>query len=264
LVSIFEEVFKRIQNGETIALVTVVETSGSTPGKVGSKMLVNHDGYIKGTIGGGILEGKVIELARKSLKDKKIGLFDFNLTKEEASLDKEAICGGKIKVFIDIIEAKEKIIIFGAGHIATFLSKFAKEIGMEVIIIDERIEFANKERFPGADRIFVLEPDEAVEKIRYFSSSYIVIVTRGHLKDEIALYSVINLKSKYIGMIGSTQKNKVIFNNLIKKGIKQEKLKKVFTPIGLDIGAETPGEIAISIIAEIIKTKRDKQDKEII
>lgn len=260
MIDILEEFFKRVKHNESIALVTVVDTEGSSPGKTGSKMLVDLEGLIIGTIGGGILEAKVISLAKKALGNNQSQLFNFSLTKEEASLEleKEAICGGKIKVFIDVIKPRERIIIFGAGHIAIYLSKLANMIGFKVVIIDERDDFANRKRFPEAEQIIVLEPSKAVKKIGDFSSAYIVIVTRGHLKDEESLFSVICHPVKYIGMIGSKQKNETIFEHLKEKGVSREDLDKVFAPIGLDIGAKTPEEIAVSIISEVIGVRSGK------
>lgn len=258
MISILKEVLKRIQQNERIALVTIVDVAGSAPGKLGSKMVVNRDGLIAGTIGGGLVEARAIEEAKLALKEDREKFLSYHLTKEEASLEDWMICGGNIKLFIDVITPQEEMIIFGAGHIAVALSKLAKMIGFKVTIIDEREEFANKDRFPEADRIIVSEPSQALDKIKSFDNAYVAIITRGHLKDEEALYSVINYQVKYIGMIGSKQKNAVIYQHMREKGIIQEKIDKVFSPIGLKIGAKTPEEIAVSIIAEIIQVKRCK------
>ncbi|HNR66175.1 MAG TPA: XdhC/CoxI family protein [Atribacterota bacterium] len=258
MISIFEQVFKRVEQNERIALVTIVDVSGSSPGKLGSKMLVNKDGLITGTIGGGMIEARVIEEAKLALKEDKGKFLSYQLNKEEASLEDWMICGGNIKVFIDVIVPQDEMIIFGAGHIAVILSKFAKMVGFKVTIIDEREEFANRDRFPEADRIVVAEPDIAIGEIKNFDSLYVVVVTRGHLKDEEALLSVINHGPKYIGMIGSKEKNKVIFQHLKEKGISEEEIAKIFAPIGVKIGAKTPEEIAVSIIAQIIGVKRGK------
>jgi xanthine dehydrogenase accessory factor len=262
VIQILNEVLKRVQNNETIALVTIVDISGSAPGMIGSKMAVNlNDGRIMGTIGGGILEAKLIDLAKKAIRNNESQLLKYHLTREEASLEKEVICGGDVKIFIDVIRPQEEMIIFGAGHIAVFLSKLAKMIGLKVTIVDERGEFANKERFPEADKIIISEPDKVLGRVKNTSSTNIVIITRGHLKDEEALLSVIDKKFRYIGMIGSIKKIETIFRNLREKGIDQEKINSVSSPIGIDIGAKTPEEIAISIIAEVIQVRRGKVRK---
>jgi len=256
---IFKEALGRINRGETIALVTVVEAKGSTPREVGAKMLVNKDGLVAGTIGGGITEAKVIEKAKEAIKKGEDGLLNYHLTKEEATLDEGAICGGDMKVFIDILQPKEEVLIFGAGHIAVCVSKLAKMVGFKVTVIDDREEFANQDRFIEADEIIAEDTEKALTHLKITSSTYIIIVTRGHLKDEEVLSSVIKLGAAYIGMIGSRKKNATVFQQLTKKGIPQEELDRVHTPIGIEINAQIPEEIAVSIVAEIIQIRRKKE-----
>jgi xanthine dehydrogenase accessory factor len=257
---VLKEALKRINKGETIALVTIVETKGSTPREVGAKMLVNKDGLISGTIGGGITEAKVIKKAKEAIKKGEDGLLNYHLTKEDAALDEGAICGGDMKVFIDVLQPKEEVLIFGAGHIAACVSKLAKTVGFKVTIIDDRKEFANQDRFPEADEIIVEETEKALTHLEITPSTYIIVLTRGHLKDEEVLGSVIKSGAAYIGMIGSREKNATVFQQLTKKGISQEELDKVHTPIGININAQTPEEIAVSIMAEIIQVRRKKRN----
>jgi xanthine dehydrogenase accessory factor len=258
---ILKEAFERMDKGETIALVTVVEAKGSTPREVGTKMLVNKNGLVAGTIGGGMTEAKVIEEAKQALKEGKGKLLIYHLTKEQAALDEGAICGGEMKVFIDILQPKEEVLIFGAGHIAVCVSKLAKMVGFKVTIIDDREEFANQDRFPEADEIETEDIERALTHIKITPSTYIIIVTRGHLQDQEALASVIKSKAAYLGMIGSRKKNATVFQQLIEQGVLKEELDKVHAPIGIDIKAQTPEEIAISIIAEIIQVRRKKYIK---
>lgn len=254
---ILKEAFERMDKGETIALVTVVEVKGSTPREVGTKMLVNKNGLVAGTIGGGMTEAKVIKEAKQVLKEGKGKLLIYHLTKEQAALDEGAICGGEMKVFIDILQPKEEVLIFGAGHIAICVSKLAKMVGFKVTIIDDREEFANQDRFPEADEIVTEDIERALTHIKITPSTYIIIVTRGHLQDQEVLASVIKSKAAYLGMIGSRKKNATIFQQLTEKGIFQEELNKVHAPIGINIKAQTPEEIAISIMAEIIQVRRE-------
>jgi xanthine dehydrogenase accessory factor len=256
---ILKEALGRIDRGETIALVTVVETKGSTPREIGAKMLVNKNGLVAGTIGGGITEAKVIKEVKQALKEGKGKLLTYRLTKEQAALDEGAICGGEMKVFIDILQPKEEVLIFGAGHIAVCVSKLAKTVGFKVTIIDDRKEFANQDRFPEADEIIAEDTEKALTHLNITPSTYIIVLTRGHLKDGEVLGSVIKSSAAYIGMIGSQKKNATVFQRLIKKGIDQEELDKVHTPIGIDINAQTPEEIAVSIMAEIIQVRRKKE-----
>ena len=256
---ILKEALGRIDRGETIALVTIVKTKGSTPREIGAKMLVNKNGLVAGTIGGGITEARIMEKAKQALKEGKGKLLDYHLTKEQAALDEGAICGGEMKVFIDILQPKEEVLIFGAGHIAVCLSKLAKTVGFKVTIIDDREEFVNQDRFPEADKIIAEETEKALTHLKITPSTYIIIVTRGHLKDEEVLGSVIRSGATYIGMIGSRKKNTTVFQQLEEQGILAQELKKVHAPIGVDIGAQTPEEIAVSIMAEIIQVRRKKE-----
>jgi len=256
---ILKEALERVNKGETIALVTIVEAKGSTPREVGAKMIVNKDGLVDGTIGGGITEARVVKEVKQALREGKGKLLTYHLTKEQAALDERAICGGEMKVFIDILQPKEEVLIFGAGHIAVCLSKLAKTVGFKVTIIDDREEFVNQDRFPEADKIIAEEIEKALTHLKITPSTYIIIVTRGHLKDEEVLGSVIRSGASYIGMIGSRKKNATVFQQLAKKGISQEELDKIHTPIGIDINAQTPEEIAVSIMAEIIQVRRKKE-----
>jgi len=256
---ILKEAFERIDKGEIIALVTIVETKGSTPRELGAKMVVGKDGLIAGTIGGGITEARVIEEAKQAFKEGKGKLLDYHLTKEQAALDEGAICGGDMKVFIDVLQPKEEVLIFGAGHIAVCVSKLAKMVGFKVTVIDSRKEFASQDKFPEADKIIIESIDKALQHIKITPSTYIIIVTRGHLQDQEVLASVIESDAAYIGMVGSRKKNATVFQHLEEQGISAQELKKVHAPIGMDIGAQTPEEIAVSIMAEIIQVRRKKE-----
>ena len=254
-----KEALERISKGETVALATIVETKGSTPREVGAKMLVGKDGLISGTIGGGITEAKVIEEVKQSLKEGKGKLITYHLTKEQAALDGGAICGGDMKVFIDVLQPKEEVLIFGAGHIAVCVSRLAKMVGFKVTVVDSRKEFANQDRFPDADEIIAEDTEKALTHLKITPSTYIIVLTRGHLKDEEVLGSVIKSGAAYIGMIGSRKKNSTVFQHLEEQGISAQELKEVHAPIGVDIGAQTPEEIAVSIMAEIIQVRKQKE-----
>jgi len=258
MTEILKEALKRIEKGDIVALVTIVETKGSTPREVGAKMVVGKDGLIAGTIGGGTTEARVIEEAKQAIKEGKERFLAYHLTKEAAALDEGAICGGDMKIFIDILQPKEEVLIFGAGHIAVCVSKLAKMVGFRVTIIDDRQEFAHQDRFPEADEIISEDVEKALSHLKIIPSTYIIIVTRGHLKDEEVLASVVRSNAAYIGMIGSRKKNATIFQRLTERGISEEELVKVHAPIGIDINAQTPEEIAISIMAEIIQVRRGK------
>ena len=166
------------------------------------------------------------------------------------------ICGGDLEVFIEPILSSPTLYIFGGGHISLSLAKIGKLLGFKIVVIDDRPEFANPQRFPEAELTLAEDFSKAFPKLKIDKSSYIAIVTRGHQYDELVLEWAIGTKAKYIGMIGSKTKNKAIFSHLLAKGTSQELLERVHAPIGLAIGAQTPEEIALSIMAEIVQVRR--------
>ena len=253
MTDIFEEIIKIKAEGEGAALVTVISTSGSTPRKEGAKMLVRYDGSIVGTIGGGKIEKQVIEEALEVIRKGSSKRINFSL-KEGDELG--MICGGDTELFIEPIISKSAMYIFGGGHIALTLVKVASLLDFKVIVIDDRHEFADAHRFPEAESTLVEDFSKAFKKLKVDKASYIVIVTHGHKGDEIVLEGALATEAKYIGMVGSKTKNKTIFSHLLSKGVSQEQLDRIHAPIGLKINAQTPEEIAISIMAEIIQIKR--------
>ncbi len=254
MLDIYEEIARINAAGEEAALVTVVSASGSTPREVGAKMLVRADGSILGTIGGGSIEAKAIEQALGAIRQGQPRQFHFNLTDQEGELG--MICGGDTDIFIEPILPAPVLYIFGAGHISLSLAKIGQLLGFRIAVIDDRAEFANIQRFPEAEIVLAEEFSTAFSKIKINKASHIVIVTRNHQYDELVLELALKTEAKYIGMIGSKTKNKAIFAHLLAKGIPQEQLDKVHAPIGLEIHAQTPEEIAVSIMAEVIKVRR--------
>jgi xanthine dehydrogenase accessory factor len=235
------------------ALVTIIAADHSTPRGVGTKMLVRPDNSIIGTIGGGAVEAEAIRMAIEVIKTGKTQKRQFNLIPGESP---GMICGGEMEVFVERIAPVPTVYIFGAGHISSILAKISKLLRFTVVVIDDRKDYANKERFPDADRILVDDFDQAFSKLTIDKQSYIVIVTRGHHYDELVLRKAIHTPAGYVGMIGSKSKVKTVFNNLRASGVENKLIERVHSPIGLDINAETPEEIAVSIIAEIIKIYR--------
>lgn len=255
---IFEEIVKIRSEGESAALATVIKIKGSTPREEGSKMLIRSDGTILGSIGGGALEDQVCQEAMDVIREGKQKLLHFNLTGEEIAED-GMLCGGNMDILVEPILAQPTLYIFGAGHVSFSISKIAKMVGFEVVVIDDRAEFANIKRFPKADEIFAEDFSKVFSKLKINRSSYIVIVTRGHKFDEKVLEWAVKNEASYVGMIGSKKKNDTIFSNLQSKGISKELLGDVHAPIGLEIHAETPEEIAVSIMAEIIKVRKERE-----
>ena len=255
---IFEEIVRIRSEGESAALATVIKVKGSTPRGEGSKMLIRIDGTTLGSIGGGTLEAKVCQETMDVIREAKQKLLHFDLTGEEIAED-GMLCGGNMDILVEPILAQPYLYIFGAGHISFSISKIAKMVGFKVVVIDDRAEFANTKRFPEADEIFAKNFLEVFSKLKINRLSYIGIVTRGHKFDEEVLEWAVKTEACYLGMVGSKKKNDTIFSNLQSKGISKELLESVHAPIGLDIHAETPEEIAVSIIAEIIKVRRERE-----
>ncbi|MFC2048316.1 XdhC family protein [Chloroflexota bacterium] len=252
-IDIYEEIIRIKKEGEEAALATVISAGGSTPREEGAKMLVRADGSILGTIGGGGLEARIMKEAAEVIRTGESKHLIFRLTeKEELGL----LCGGDAGVFIEPIVSLPTLYIFGGGHIGFPLAKMANLVDFRVVVIDNRPEFANPERFPEAEQTLVEDHNTAFSNLKVDKLSYIVIITHGHKGDETVLEGALATKARYIGMIGSKAKVKTVFSHLLNKGISQELLDRVHAPIGLAIGAETPEEIAVSILAEIIQIKR--------
>lgn len=260
--NILQKMNELLSEGERFAVATVIKAEGSTPRAVGAKMIVREDGSIFDTIGGGKVEYLVISEALKVLEEKKPRVIRYVLdAKDAASIG--MICGGSMEILIEPVEPKPTLFIVGAGHIALPLAKLGQMTGFTVAVLDDRKEFANVERFPTVEKVICGDIESTLSKTKITSSTYIVIVTRGHQYDLEALKSVINSKAAYIGMIGSKTKVSTAFQELRGMGIPEDRLKQVHAPIGLDIGAETPEEIAVSIIAEIIKVRRGGTGEEL-
>jgi len=241
--------------GEPAALVTVVSTRGSTPQKAGARMLVHADGRIVGTIGGGCLEAEMTRRARQAIVDRRAELASYDLTPAEAGED-GLVCGGRMQVFIEPIEGTPVLCLFGAGHVAQPLSRMARACGFRVEVADDRAKFANAERFPDADLLVVDDFPSAAARMTLGPNTFAVVVTRGHQGDAVALESALKHDLRFIGLLGSRTKIVHIFAALAEKGVASERLATVHAPLGLEIGAQTPEEIAVSILAEMIAVRR--------
>ncbi len=251
---IYQELVNVISSGEQAVLATVVSSRGSAPRKAGAKMLIKEDGTFIGTVGGGGIEQQVKEKAIEVMKSREPQIVHFDLSGrgEGATM----ICGGQTDVFLEPIAPPETLYLFGAGHIAQSTATMGKMLGFRVVVVDPRPEYNNRDRFPDADSLIVEEYGSAVAKLSVDEGGYIIIYTTGHVLDEQCLRFAVNTRARYIGMIGSKKKVMKIRQRLLQKGVSQQQLDRVYAPIGIEIGAETPQEIAISILAETIKIKR--------
>jgi len=253
-VDIYEEILKLRREGRTSSLATIVQCDGSTPQKIGAKMLVRDDGSIFGTIGGGFLEAAVIKSALTVMKDGVPRTVPFELTETHGPL----VCGGTVLVYIEPVTAAPHLIILGAGHVGKALVTIGKFLGFKVTVVDDREEYANKENIPQADNLVVIEFPNAFSKVAVEKSSYIVIATRGHDHDFDALKAALHTDAEYIGLLGSKRKKSLVLKNLETEGFARHDIERVIIPIGLPIGSVTPEEIAISIMAQIIQMRNVK------
>ncbi|MBC2397072.1 XdhC family protein [Clostridium tetanomorphum] len=254
-IKIMERITKELEMNKKVALAVITEVKGASPGKIGTMMAVFENGETLGTVGGGNLEHVVINESLKCLNEGLSKEYEYRLENDEGSLHME--CGGSVKVFIKSFVPKDKLLIVGAGHVGQSIYKFSELLGFNIIVFDDREEFANKENFPKADGIILGDIKESLLKYPVDENTYVIIVTRGHNFDEEALESVIYSKAKYIGMIGSKNKVKTIINNLKNKGIEEKALKKVYAPVGIKLGGSTPIEVALSIISEMMLIKNN-------
>ena len=253
---IYEEITRLRKEGRRGALATIINVRGSIPSFETAKMLVREDGTIAGTIGGGCVEAEVWEAAREVMKNEKPQTLNFNLN-NNPKYDTGLVCGGTLQVFVEPVLPISTLYIFGAGHVAFSLYKVARMAGFDVVITDDRETYANRERFPDARDIYADEYETVMSQLAPNDMSYIVIVTRGHRDDMRVLRWAAETPARYVGMIGSQRKTISIYKELEKEGIAAEKLARVYAPVGIDIGAITPEEIAISIVAELIARRRN-------
>jgi xanthine dehydrogenase accessory factor len=254
-VDIYEEIVKLRQEGRRGAVATIVNVRGSIPSFETAKMLVRDDGSIAGTIGGGCVEAEVWQAARDVMESEKPRSLTFNLN-ENPKYDTGLVCGGTLDIFIEPVLPPALLYIFGAGHVSVNLYKVARGAGFDVSVIDDRAAYASRERFPDAKEVIAEDFEQAMAKITPQESSYIVIVTRGHRDDMRVLRWAVQTEARYIGMIGSKRKTISIFRELTKEGTPAHLFERVHAPVGLDIGAITPEEIAVAITAELIAVRR--------
>jgi xanthine dehydrogenase accessory factor len=241
---IFREAARIRQKGGAAILATLVSVDGSSPKGEGSKVLMKISGEKVGLLPGGVeLEKKILREGEVLLKEKRPKVLVYNSENK------------RMEVLLEPISSEPTVYIFGGGHISEQLAPLVKKVHFKVVVIDDREVFANRSRFPEADEVIVSEFEKCFDQLNIDDSSYIVIVTRGHLYDGFVLEQAVKTNARYIGMIGSKKKIRTLYQNLTDKGMAKETLDRVHAPIGIDINSETPEEIAVSIVAELIKVR---------
>ena len=252
---IFEELIRLRNLGQKCALATIVQVNGSIPSFQSAKMLLREDGSIIGTVGGGCVEAEIWNAAREVMETGTSRKMSFTLG-QDAAYDNGLICGGQLEVFVECIAPEPAAIIFGGGHISKSLAQVLTMAGFRVTIVDNREAFANRERFPDVAEIHAAEYEDVFRTLTIHESSYLVIVTRGHRDDMRVLRHAIETPARYIAMIGSKRKTISVVKELEKEGVPHSAFERLHAPMGLEIGAVSPEEIAVSVAAEMIAVRR--------
>jgi len=241
-----------LERGESSALATVIDREGSSPGKTGAKMLVLPDGSITGTVGGGKMEADVVRTAIQCIRKRRLRIvtFDMNIMNDP---DTDMRCGGNMTVLIEPMIPPDPLIIFGGGHVGYAIYSILKGVHFSVTVVDDRRSFASKKRFPEADRVLCCSFDKSFAKMKVNEDTFIVICTRAHKKDEDCLRFALSTPARYVGMLGSKKKGAAFRKKMRSEGISPRRIRDLYSPIGLDIGAITPEEIAVSVAAELVQ-----------
>ena len=247
------------EQGKAYAVVTLIKAEGSTPRSSG-KMLVYSDGSISGTIGGGQAERRAILDALRCMEKRENAFLEYDITEENKVHG--MLCGGKVSVYVEVCAQKPQFIMCGAGHVGGALIPLAKTAGFEVTLLDSRPQEAIQDKIIAAHRFIPVEDfGRGIAELNVSPGAFFVIATFGHLQDGEALYSALQKQAAYIGMIGSRSKVGKLFDTITERGISADRLADVYSPVGLDIGGETPEEVAISIMAEVLMVKYNKSGR---
>lgn len=254
--SVFEEIVRLQREGRDCALCTIVATQGSTPGKEMMKLLVRDDGTFVGTVGGGCLEAEVLEAALASLRDERARMLEFALNERDWP-DSGLVCGGRVQVYVEPI-TEPRLYLFGGGHVSAAIARIARSCGFHVSVGDDRAEFATRERHPDAQALVAAPFDEQARAVAPVRRAFLVVCTRGHDEDGEILEALwrAGAAPRYLGMIGSRAKRATLFGQLRARGVPDAFLDAVRSPMGLAIGARSHGEIAVSVVAEMIQVRR--------
>ncbi len=253
-VDIYERIVELRRAGRRAALATIVKRLGSTPRKDHAKMLILDDGTSVGSVGGGCVEAAVWEAGRTAIAEGRAQLVRYELNDDDAE-NEGLICGGTVEVFVEPLLPDPKLVILGAGHLGRAISDIVQPLGFQVTVVDDRDSFVTPARFPGA-KVACQPFESGLGAFNVNAHTFILIVTRGHRHDQVALEHAIQTPARYVGMVGSRRKIALLVNNLLAKGYSPDAFRRLYAPIGLDIGSETPEEIAVSVAAELIALQK--------
>jgi xanthine dehydrogenase accessory factor len=247
---IYQAIANLQQNHEAGALCTIIESSGSTPRHEGSKLLVYEDGRFIGTVGGGELESRVIQEAQSAIHDGKSRKLEYNMVSPQRG--DPGICGGTVEVYVEPILPEPLLVVIGGGHVGKAVVHLAKWLGFRVAVSDDRVEFSSQDASPEADEFYPVPMADLPKQLKFTSRTYVVLTTRGAVIDIAGLPELLAQPFAYLGIIGSRRRWSVTRTAMLEMGVSEELLARVRSPIGLELKAETPEEIAVSILAEII------------
>jgi xanthine dehydrogenase accessory factor len=253
---LYEEIVALRRDGRRAALATIVVRKGSTPRRDAAKMLVLDDGTQLGSVGGGCVEADVCREALSVIRLERPKVLSFDLTETDAA-ESGLLCGGVLEVYVEPILPDPVLVIFGAGHVGQAVAAVAAPIGFKVAIADDRIKYCNRERFPAAHALYVQPWEELLEKVPVTDSTYLLIATRGHNYDLACLRFALRTPARYIGLLGSRRKTRLLYETLEAEGVDAAQFERVFAPVGIEIGSETPEEIAISVAAELVAVRKN-------
>lgn len=251
--TIYNEIQAALKRGERAAVATVVKTIGAAPCGVGTKMLIRANGSTSGSFSGAKVDTQVAQSAMEALRDGQSRLIHVHLDADQAV----GSCGATLELFIEALHPEPRLIIAGAGYVAQALSRLALNLDFRIVVIDDRRDLADPQVFSDKVQLTFGDIPQTIRELEPDEASWIVIVTRGHHLDKDALRAALETRARYVGMIGSPGKIKNIFRDLLKEGVARERIEQVHSPIGLDLGAETPDEIALSIAAEMVMLRNN-------
>ena len=250
----FQDIVVALSRGESAALLTVVRVNGAAPCAPGTRVLVRDDGSLTGTLGGAQVDSRAREDGLRALGSGESGMLTYHLDPESG--ESVGSCGATLEIFVEPLHPEPRLLVAGSGYVAQALSRLALPLGWRVTLLDDRSEFVRGAHLPDGVGTAVGELSELLAAHRPDAATAVVIVTRGHRSDKEALATALTTNAGYIGMIGSPSKVRQVFRSLLKAGVAAETLARVYAPIGLDLRAETPDEIALSIAAELLMWRR--------
>jgi xanthine dehydrogenase accessory factor len=251
---IYQAIVELQEKNEAGALCTIVRSHGSTPRRTNSKMLVYPNGSIRGTVGGGELENRVIREALAALEDGAPRFLEYNMSSPQRG--DPGVCGGQVEIYVEPILPKPTLVVIGSGHVGKAVAHLAKWLGFRVVVSDDRAEFCNAQAVPDGDEFFPMLMAELPAQLKITPWTYLILTTRGVATDVPGLPALLETPAAYIGIIGSRRRWAETRQQLLAQGIPEEKIARVRSPIGLELNAETPEEIAVSIMAEIIMRRQ--------